>query len=153
MVEHEFLKLVLVHPQAGTKTETIHLCEQELGPLGSLSGHVIICGAEESFVNFVEQLRRCDPMPTPIVVLHPVRPAASWAALKGLGPVQWVRGEPSSCDSLRAARAEHSRALAYLAHSSRPSRVSSLRSPEPFLYCTPNVFPHHCSMHSTIQGA
>ena len=27
-------------------------------PLGDLSGHVIICGAEDSFVNFVAQLVR-----------------------------------------------------------------------------------------------
>lgn len=65
---------------------------QEAGPLGDLSGHVIICGAEGSFVNFVEQLRRCDPMPTPIVVLHPRRPSASWTALKALGPVHYVAG-------------------------------------------------------------
>jgi voltage-gated potassium channel Kch len=89
-----------------------------------LSGHVIICGAEDSFVTFVEQLRRCDPMPTPVVVLHPRRPSASWPALKALGPVHYVAGEPSDGASLRAARAVHARALAYLAHSSRPAKVS-----------------------------
>ena len=68
-------------------------CMQVAGPLGDLSGHVIICGAEGSFVNFVEQLRRCDPMPTPIVVLHPRRPSAAWTALKTLGPVHFVAGD------------------------------------------------------------
>lgn len=97
---------------------------QAVGPLGDLVGHVIVCGAEGSFVNFVEQLRRCDPMPTPVVVLHPRRPAASWPALKSLGPVHWVAGVPSDGASLRAARARHARALAYLAHSSRPSKVN-----------------------------
>ncbi len=31
---------------------------QVASPLGDLSGHFIICGAEDSFVNFVEQLVR-----------------------------------------------------------------------------------------------
>lgn len=96
---------------------------QAAGALGDLSGHVIVCGAEDSFVNFVEQLRRCDPMPTPVVVLHPRRPTGLWPALKALGPVHYVAGEPSNGASLRAARAAQSRALAYLAHSSRPSKV------------------------------
>lgn len=65
---------------------------QAAGPLGNLSGHVIICGAEGSFVNFVEQLRRCDPMSTPVVVLHPRRPSAAWTALKALGPIHYVAG-------------------------------------------------------------
>ncbi len=73
---------------------------QEAGPLGDLSGHVIICGAEGSFVNFVEQLRRCDPMPTPIVVLHPRRPSASWTALKALGPVHYVAGTAETPSSV-----------------------------------------------------
>lgn len=77
-------------------------CMQEAGPLGSLSGHVIICGAEGSFVNFVEQLRRCDPMPTPVVVLHPRRPSAAWSALKALGPVHFVAGEFSAFDGITA---------------------------------------------------
>ena len=53
---------------------------------------MIICGAEGSFVNFVEQLRRCDPMSTPVVVLHPRRPSAAWTALKALGPIHYVAG-------------------------------------------------------------
>lgn len=70
-----------------------HIAAQEAaGPLGDLRGHVIICGAEGSFVNFVEQLRRCDPMPTPVVVLHPRRPSTSWSALKALGPIHYVAG-------------------------------------------------------------
>lgn len=69
---------------------------QDAGPLGNLSGHVIICGAEGSFVNFVEQLRRCDPMPTPVVVLHPRRPSVAWTALKALGPVHFVAGTAES---------------------------------------------------------
>lgn len=75
-------------------------CVQEAGPLGNLSGHVIICGAEGSFVNFVEQLRRCDPMPTPVVVLHPRRPSAAWSALKALGPIHFVAGEFSAVDEV-----------------------------------------------------
>lgn len=53
---------------------------------------MIICGAEGSFVNFVEQLRRCDPMSTPVVVLHPRRPSTAWTALKALGPIHYVAG-------------------------------------------------------------
>jgi hypothetical protein len=34
------------------------------GPLGDLSGHVIICGAEDSFVNFVAQLVRTFLLPS-----------------------------------------------------------------------------------------
>lgn len=101
----------------------ISVVVQAAGPLGEVEGHVIVCGAEASFVNFVEQLRRCDPMPTPVVVLCPKRPAAAWPALRALGPVHWVAGVPSDGASLRAARAKHARALAYLAHSSRPSKV------------------------------
>ena len=73
---------------------------QEAGPLGDLSGHVIICGAEGSFVNFVEQLRRCDPMPTPVVVLHPRRPSAIWTALKALGPVHFVAGAAEAASAV-----------------------------------------------------
>ena len=82
---------------------------QEPGPLGDLSGHVIICGAEGSFVNFVEQLRRCDPMPTPVVVLHPRRPSAAWTALRALGPVQFVAGkrEGSTASPLCQASTPH----------------------------------------------
>ncbi|BDA48910.1 probable potassium channel subfamily T member 2 at N-terminal half [Coccomyxa sp. Obi] len=101
------------------------------GPLGEVEGHVIVCGAEASFVNFVEQLRWCDPMPTPIVLLCPKRPAAAWPALRALGPVHWVAGVPSDGASLRAARAKHARALAYLAHSSRPSKGDSQAGDNP----------------------
>jgi hypothetical protein len=67
--------------------------------------------------------RRCDPMPTPVVLLHPRRPSALWRALRALGPCHYVAGSPSDGAALGAARASHARALAYLAHSSRPSRV------------------------------
>ncbi|EIE18822.1 hypothetical protein COCSUDRAFT_59753 [Coccomyxa subellipsoidea C-169] len=105
--------------------------EEATGPLGDLAGHVIVCGAAGSFVNFVEQLRRCDPMPTPVVVLHPTRPSAAWPALRALGPVHWVAGVPSDGASLRAARAKHARALAYLAHSSRPSKEDAGAGEDP----------------------
>ena len=78
------------------KKQAVKVSAQEAGPLGDLSGHVIICGAEGSFVNFVEQLRRCDPMPTPVVVLHPRRPSAAWTTLKTLGPIHFVAGTDSS---------------------------------------------------------
>ena len=67
-------------------------------------------------------------MPTPVVVLHPRRPAALWPALRALGPVHYVPGAPSDGAGLRAARAAHARALAYLAHSSRPSKARALLS-------------------------
>ena len=38
-------------------------------------------------------------------------------------------GEPSDGSSLRIARAKHARALAYLAHSSRPNKVTASRQP------------------------
>lgn len=47
-------------------------------------------------MNFVEQLRRCDPMPTPVVVLHPRRPSAAWTTLKTLGPIHFVAGTVTS---------------------------------------------------------
>ena len=64
-------------------------------------------------------------MPTPIVLLHPRRPTALWRALRALGPCHYVAGSPSDTASLGAARASKARALAYLAHSSRPSKVGS----------------------------
>ncbi len=108
-------------------------CVQEAGPLGNLSGHVIICGAEGSFVNFVEQLRRCDPMPTPVVVLHPRRPSAAWSALKALGPIHFVAGEFSAVEKSLHGTAVNPSAHSRCCHSSSAARSSvrlfqSLRS-------------------------
>ena len=48
--------------------------------ISGLQNHVIVCGAEESLLSFVEQLRRCDPRETPVVVLHPRFPK-NWSQL------------------------------------------------------------------------
>ena len=59
--------------------------------IAKLRNHVIVCGAEESFHNFVEQLRRCDPMRPPVVILHPKMPR-SWALLHSLfDPIHFVQ--------------------------------------------------------------
>ncbi|KAK9808990.1 hypothetical protein WJX72_007481 [[Myrmecia] bisecta] len=92
--------------------------------LGELSKHVIVCGAEESFLNFVEQLRRSDPMQSPVVILHPTRPMRAWPQLQALGPVFFVRGDPSDSASLRAARASAASSLVFLADLHRPAKGS-----------------------------
>ena len=61
-----------------------------------LSSHIIICGATESFVSFVQQLRKCDPISTPIVVLHPELPKAVWPQLKAHGPMHFVQASGAS---------------------------------------------------------
>ena len=61
-----------------------------------LSSHIIICGAAESFVSFVQQLRKCDPISTPIVVLHPELPKAIWPQLKAQGPMHFVQASRAS---------------------------------------------------------
>jgi hypothetical protein len=86
-----------------------------------LSGHFIICGAEESFCTFVEHLRKCGPSETPIVVLHPTRPdvlcedGSRLGACSSRGPIHFVEGSASEAASLRQAGASTARALIYLA--------------------------------------
>ena len=86
-----------------------------------LSGHFIICGAEESFCAFVEHLRKCGPSETPIVVLHPTRPdvlcedGSRLGASSSCGPIHFVEGSASEAASLRQAGASTARALIYLA--------------------------------------
>ncbi len=59
--------------------------------ISELANHVIVCGAEESFHNFIEQLRRCDPMRPPIVILHPKLPG-SWSLLQTMfQPLHYVQ--------------------------------------------------------------
>jgi len=59
--------------------------------IAELANHVIVCGAEESFHNFIEQLRRCDPMRPPIVILHPKLPR-SWSLLQTMfQPLHYVQ--------------------------------------------------------------
>lgn len=89
-----------------------------------LSGHFIVCGAEESFCSFVAQLRRCGPADTPIVILHPTRPEVvceDTGRQLGVGsgcaggPIFYVEGSASEAASLRQAGASTARALIYLA--------------------------------------
>lgn len=88
--------------------------------ISELANHVIVCGAEESFHNFIEQLRRCDPMRPPIVILHPKLPR-SWSLLQTMfQPLHYVQGEPSDSASLRGARAAEARALVFLGAAQRP---------------------------------
>ena len=55
---------------------------------------MIVCGAEESFHNFIEQLRRCDPMRPPVVILHPKLPH-SWSLLQSMfNPLHFVQVTP-----------------------------------------------------------
>lgn len=95
-----------------------------------LSGHFIVCGAEESFCSFIDHLRKCGPADTPIVVLHPTRPdavcedgdrlvgagaAAPGAPPAARGAIYHVEGSASDAASLRQAGASTARALIYLA--------------------------------------
>lgn len=50
-----------------------------------------MCGAVDSFLAFIEQLRKCDPIDTPVVVLHTSMPKDIWPQLKALGPIQFVQ--------------------------------------------------------------
>ena len=90
------------------------------------SGHFILCGHEESFRDFIQQLRKCIPrgQASPIVILHPTAPAgitfSSTPVGKGLGPIVHVRGSAADSISLRAAGAPTARALIYLAKTARP---------------------------------
>lgn len=72
--------------------ELAHLNAQGTG----LSNHIIICGASESFVSFAQQVRKCDPISTPLVILHPEIPKGIWPELKALGPLHFVKASPSS---------------------------------------------------------
>ncbi|KAL4423371.1 hypothetical protein ABPG77_004302 [Micractinium sp. CCAP 211/92] len=102
-----------------------------------LSGHFIVCGAEESFCSFVDHLRKCGPADTPIVVLHPTRPdvvcedgdrlvgggvAGPGSRPTLQGPIYHVEGSASDAASLRQAGASTARALIYLARAARPVR-------------------------------
>ncbi|KAL3142086.1 hypothetical protein ABBQ32_004709 [Trebouxia sp. C0010 RCD-2024] len=88
--------------------------------IAELRNHVIVCGAEESFHNFIEQLHRCDPLRPPVVILHPKLPK-SWSVLQSMfHPLHFVQGEPSNSASLRGARAAEARALVFLGAAQRP---------------------------------
>jgi hypothetical protein len=88
-----------------------------------LAGHVIVAGAPASVLPFVAQLRACDPVATPVVVLAPRLPS-DWDALRALGgPLHHVAGEASSGAGLRAARAASARALVFLALPARPDAI------------------------------
>lgn len=59
--------------------------------IADLKGHVIVCGAEESFHNFVEQLRRCDPLRPSVVILHPRLPKYFAALQQMFQPLHYVQ--------------------------------------------------------------
>ena len=59
--------------------------------IADLTGHVIVCGAEESFHNFIEQLRRCDPQRPPVVILHPRLPKFFAALQQMFQPLHYVQ--------------------------------------------------------------
>ncbi len=104
-----------------------------------LSGHFIVCGAEESFCSFVDHLRKCGPADTPIVVLHPTRPdvvcedgdrlvgggvAGPGSRPTLQGPIYHVEGSASDAASLRQAGASTARALIYLARAGGAGSVA-----------------------------
>ncbi|KAK9831914.1 hypothetical protein WJX84_009658 [Apatococcus fuscideae] len=93
-----------------------------------LRDHIIVCGVDDSFVGFIDQLRRCDPRRTPIVILAPIRPSKAMITLKSLGPIFYVQGDPSDAGSLRAAQASTARALVFLSHNQRPIKGSQFQS-------------------------
>ncbi|PRW44899.1 Potassium channel subfamily T member 2 isoform A [Chlorella sorokiniana] len=126
-------------PNFTAATGSVDIAAEGRGPASPLplGGHFIVCGAEESFAPFVEQLRKCGPRDTPIVILHPTRPenlcdddeagegaADMWGMpdAEGKGPIYFVEGSASEASSLRQAGASTARALIYLARAARPVR-------------------------------
>lgn len=105
---------------ASSASSSTDAAEAAATPL-PLSGHFIVCGAEESFAPFVSQLRKCGPSETPIVILHPTRPdvansgGSGGSGVDGGGPIFFVEGSASDAASLRQAGASSARALVYLA--------------------------------------
>ena len=45
-------------------------CSLPQGPLGKLADHVIICGSEDAFVNFAEQVRSLAAHALSFMLLH-----------------------------------------------------------------------------------
>lgn len=90
-----------------------------------LGGHIIVAGAEESFLPFIQTLRRCsNDRSMPIVILHPSRPPSdllSAGARDSLGRVLWVAGSPSDPEALMTAGSACARALVFLSGLSRPA--------------------------------
>ena len=115
------------------------------GPLidgAPLAGHVIIAGSPASYLAFASQLRACDPLPTPLVILGPSKPPpGEWAALEALGPVHFVVGDPAAPAGLRAARASTSRALVFLALPQRPGGGWAAGGSEPGSPPAPSAGP------------
>ena len=86
------------------------------------SNHIIVAGADASFLAFAEQVRASDPLAslTPLVILSPYRPAELGAIAALGGPVFWIRGDAASAEGLSAAAAASARALVYLALPQKP---------------------------------
>lgn len=93
-----------------------------LPPKPRFSNHIIIAGADASFLAFAEQVRASDPLAslTPLVILSAFRPADLGAIAALGGPVFWIRGDAASAEGLSAAAAASARALVYLALPQRP---------------------------------
>ena len=64
---------------------------QDFEKIKELTGHVIICGAEESFCTFLEQLRRVEPQRMAVVLLHPSWSTRMWESLSAFGPIFFIR--------------------------------------------------------------
>ena len=67
------------------------MCVQDSDNINELTGHVIMCGAEESFCTFLEQLRRVEPQKMPVVLLHPTWNQQLWESLSTFGPIFFIR--------------------------------------------------------------
>ena len=93
-----------------------------LPPKPRFSNHIIIAGADASFLAFAEQVRASDPLAslTPLVILSTYRPSDLGAIAALGGPVFWIRGDAASAEGLSAAAAASARALVYLALPQRP---------------------------------
>lgn len=91
-------------------------------PKPRFSNHIIIAGADASFLAFAEQVRASDPLAstTPLVILSAYRPSDLGAIAALGGPVFWIRGDAASAEGLSAAAAASARALVYLALPQRP---------------------------------
>ncbi|CAD7696797.1 unnamed protein product [Ostreobium quekettii] len=100
--------------------------------LSDLHDHIILCGAPEGFVPFLQQFRRSCPKPAPILVLHPSRQAV--APVLEMEGVQHLKGSPGNLNSLLLAGAERAGSLVYLCESHKaPSAPKGEKDTSPVL--------------------
>jgi hypothetical protein len=80
-------------------------------PTHAMSGHIVLCGCQDSFAAFAAQLHASCPRGAapPLVVLHPDLKAGVMTQLRLMGPTRFVRGLPSEAAALYEAGAQRAR--------------------------------------------